>query len=75
MIMSQGYIDHINDLLTSFNCSIHGRWPNRKDCPHCIDLHNFKKNAKDQYGHHIYDEDGDRIGSGVGYGGGQGATY
>lgn len=55
-----------------YYCPIHGTWPNRKDCQHCIDLRAARLAERDKDGFPIYDNDGDRIGSGRGYGGGQG---
>lgn len=75
MKLSQGYIEHVTKLLNSFHCHIHGSWLNRNDCPHCIKLHEDKLAERDEYGFPVYDKDGVRIGSGIGYGGGQGATY
>lgn len=74
MKLSQGYIDHLTDLLNSFHCRIHGRWPNRKDCPHCLELHRARQAERTVDGWPVYDKDGDRIGSGCGYGGGQGVS-
>lgn len=58
----------------AFYCRLHGTWQNRKDCPHCVALRAARQAERTPDGWPVYDKDDDRIGSGRGYGGGQGVS-
>jgi len=59
---------------TTFHCRLHGTWTDRTDCRYCVELRRARQDERDANGWPVYDKDGDRIGSGRGYGGGQGVS-